>query len=606
MICKRRFSAVLSPVRVDGEVLLHDDRGIFALAKAANCRKCEGDAHTGAGVTAVEKAALYAGHTYMADVNLKQQFAQDNKSPAGDVAFMCRKGQGWRDITAAVACVKSLCHEQAAGTDPDLAAVAKAAHDAIEGIAAQPHGEQRGLDLLTDTLAALTSDEPLHTHVERMAEEFARVQVTRKAYGILKHIDPVTLLAIEGDSGFLSHVPRIKHAGREFFMVNMLKAQGYDRHRIHALVKQGEAVACKALTPDMAAQVAPYQAEEFKDVRDFYFIPLTIEKRYTAPVLLKRYKMGKLFACQREMAEVIKREIAELDPDAMAKLATPEMQTLLQKLADVTVESSGSAREQYLHSIFVLVAELKKRGEKIELPKDLEGEIRKMAGLVEKGPLHTLAATPYQNETKPAEAKLEFYNTIIPLAQKTDNAVAIEFFAGEGNGLVASVKGMKHIACEKDEGRAKKYKNKHASAELIIGDNMKYIADTDFSDMKISIADFDASSSPFGAFDAFIGKVASQNAMLIFLTWGYLRYSIQEKINRQSAWKLMKKKVIAVCNKNDLESVPISWSFPSGKTASNHIIYGAFSIAASGKKHLSPLTEKTYDDLCLVEKIEEN
>lgn len=198
----------------------------------------------------------------------------------------------------------------------------------------------------------------------------------------------------------------------------------------------------------------------------------------------------------------------------------------------------------------------------------------------------------HANSTNPHKAA--FYETALKAipSRKGSNGVVVELFAGSGGSAVARIPG-EHVAVEVDKTLAHTYEARHPTAKVFAGPWSEALSGDTAAipeGADLTVADLDASGSPFEALDALLDKASPAGPVLATLTWGYLRRSIMEGTTRPKAWEAMKAEVGAIAKRHGLAAKPLGWSFALStrdKPRSNHTIYGAFSIAPAAKDHLA-------------------
>lgn len=176
------------------------------------------------------------------------------------------------------------------------------------------------------------------------------------------------------------------------------------------------------------------------------------------------------------------------------------------------------------------------------------------------------------------EKKVEFYEEAVSFARK--GGLVLEAFAGSGGSVIANLPGRAHLAIEKDKARVTGYRRRHKGVEVICGDNVKILGELDLGD--VTVADFDASGSPFEAFAAWVAKYkSSKGHTIVFLTWGFKWFQPNKSYNRKKALSKLKQRVNSECKKNGLTAKFLGWGHPKGRI----VIYSAFSVVASEGKH---------------------
>lgn len=365
--------AFLSPVRLNGPCLLHNKDGQFALVRIIDAEPVCADNIGAAGVTEAEKASNYTKHSWVHTFEpVRVHDAGPGRPSEGPILFMVRQGKHWQDRTEEAGRIKALCRELAWSRGA-AGSVARGLRDALKGVAPVERGDADPLRLLNDAAAAWPVDEPLRYQVDELLRELVASRIEHRALPVLKHPDPVALLGLK-DPGFLSHVRRASREGAEQLLVNEKKLDRYESYHVYAKVRQGASKAVQALSPDIESRVVPYQREAYAEERDFYFIPLEVVERYEPPIAIpSRWAAGRTFGGAIETAELLKRDAAEIDD--VGKAPTRELKALLRRLAKLTVESRGSARERYLNTILFIRTELQRRGEEAPVPEEVEEEL---------------------------------------------------------------------------------------------------------------------------------------------------------------------------------------------------------------------------------------
>lgn len=173
--------------------------------------------------------------------------------------------------------------------------------------------------------------------------------------------------------------------------------------------------------------------------------------------------------------------------------------------------------------------------------------------------------------------KLAFYKSVLSLARK--GGTALEAFAGGGGSPVAKLSGRDHVAIEKDEALAKKYKKQHNGAEVINNNNVDALKELDLED--VTVADFDASASPFEAFDSWIARYKPKKYAVVTLTWGYLGHQVHSSLTREGAIKDIKSRIIKTSKAAGCAAKFLGWGYAPNRA----VVYSAFSIVKNNGKH---------------------
>ena len=130
-----------------------------------------------------------------------------------------------------------------------------------------------------------------------------------------------------------------------------------------------------------------------------------------------------------------------------------------------------------------------------------------------------------------------------------EGGVSLEVFGGCGDALAAHLKGLKHVAIEKDEKHAALYKKRHPGTEVHHGKWEKILPDLPLGEMDLCMLDVDPYGEPFEALKVIAAKAAIKKPCMLFTTFGFLRYQFQghnqqdaikklcTTIERSTAWK---------------------------------------------------------------------
>ena len=198
------------------------------------------------------------------------------------------------------------------------------------------------------------------------------------------------------------------------------------------------------------------------------------------------------------------------------------------------------------------------------------------------GAFHEGTTGKVPNSLVGMKLKKSFYYKAIEAARK--GGTVLELFAGTGRSECAEIKGARHVAVEKDAARCKAYQKRWPKAEVHTGDNVEFLEAIE-SLADVTVADFDASGSPFDAVEKFLEVAKLDKPVLGLATWGYTYAAFNQpgRWDRAGAWQHMKQKMNRLSAKHGKEAKALGWSWPD---FGPQVIYGAFSMVHKGGSHL--------------------
>jgi len=295
----------------------------------------------------------------------------------------------------------------------------------------------------------------------------------------------------------------------------------------------------------------------------------------------------------------------------VALLDAPGLESVYSQLREELVELTGESKPKhgfvphatvaYLPVGARLSLELPVLGEEFDIT---EAELSHTDTYVLKSKEHRVRTVSeptdgrMSNQIASKPQKTAYYLTALKSARK--GGVVLELFAGTGRSECALKKDAEHLAVEADPARARAYRKKHPKAQVHVSDNIKFMEEFDVCAQPVTVIDFDASGSPFKAFEKYCSLCKNQKPVLALLTWGYVWFSLNKGgWNREKAWSMMKKEASRIAKTNGKEAKPLGWSW---STLSAHVVHGAFSLVDRGKPHLENHFESVDDPLVLERK----